>query len=274
MIGGSSFGGRQKNRRACRRQGRARRARVDAPLSPPPGAHRSRRGPLPVRRHPARRMDARDPPDDGGLARGALGPDAALERLRAGIRALNAAHGTIDSERAATTRRSRAPMFRLIASFLAWPPRRRGAGCQRRGVARQPARRARPPGAHYCSRGCFRSRAQGAGSGPISSRCPSRNRAAAARRTCPSALQVIGPRTRAGRACGDAGAGAGLAAAAGSVQTRRGSRRRRCRSRTCTRGCCCRTRRSPFGRRRWRAARAGAVAGRGAALALGVGAAR
>jgi hypothetical protein len=51
-----------------------------------------------------------------------LGPDAALERLRAGIRALNAAHGTIDSDTRGYHETITRAYVRLIASFLGGRP--------------------------------------------------------------------------------------------------------------------------------------------------------
>jgi hypothetical protein len=51
-----------------------------------------------------------------------LGPDAALERLRAGIRALNAAHGTIDSDTRGYHETITRAYVRLIAGFLRGRP--------------------------------------------------------------------------------------------------------------------------------------------------------
>jgi len=51
-----------------------------------------------------------------------FGPDAALERLRAGIRALNAAHGTIDSDTRGYHETITRAYVRLIAGFLAARP--------------------------------------------------------------------------------------------------------------------------------------------------------
>jgi hypothetical protein len=52
-----------------------------------------------------------------------FGPDAALERLRAGIRALNAAHGTVNSDTRGYHETITRAYVRLIAGFLrARPP--------------------------------------------------------------------------------------------------------------------------------------------------------
>ena len=51
-----------------------------------------------------------------------FGPDAALERLRAGIRALNAAHGTIDSDTRGYHETITVAYVRLIARFLRGRP--------------------------------------------------------------------------------------------------------------------------------------------------------
>ena len=51
-----------------------------------------------------------------------FGPDAALERLRAGIRALNAAHGTIDSDTRGYHETITGAYVRLIAGFLRGRP--------------------------------------------------------------------------------------------------------------------------------------------------------
>ena len=51
-----------------------------------------------------------------------FGPDAALERLRAGIRALNAAHGTIDSDTRGYHETITRAYVRLIAGFLGGRP--------------------------------------------------------------------------------------------------------------------------------------------------------
>jgi hypothetical protein len=47
-----------------------------------------------------------------------FGPDAGLERLRAGIRALNAAHGTVDSDTRGYHETITRAYVRLIAAFL------------------------------------------------------------------------------------------------------------------------------------------------------------
>jgi hypothetical protein len=51
-----------------------------------------------------------------------FGPDAALDRLRAGIRALNAAHGTIDSDTRGYHETITRAYVRLIASFIGGRP--------------------------------------------------------------------------------------------------------------------------------------------------------
>jgi hypothetical protein len=51
-----------------------------------------------------------------------FGPDAALERLRAGIRALNAAHGTIDSDTRGYHETITRAYVMLITSFLRGRP--------------------------------------------------------------------------------------------------------------------------------------------------------
>ena len=51
-----------------------------------------------------------------------FGPDAALDRLRAGIRALNAAHGTIDSDTRGYHETITRAYVRLIAGFLRGRP--------------------------------------------------------------------------------------------------------------------------------------------------------
>ena len=50
------------------------------------------------------------------------GPDAALERMRAGIRRLNAAHGTIDSATRGYHETITCAYVRLLAAFLATRP--------------------------------------------------------------------------------------------------------------------------------------------------------
>jgi hypothetical protein len=50
------------------------------------------------------------------------GPDAALERMRAGIRRLNAAHGTIDSDTRGYHETITRAYVRLLAAFLATRP--------------------------------------------------------------------------------------------------------------------------------------------------------
>ena len=50
------------------------------------------------------------------------GPDAALDRMRAGIRQLNAAHGTIDSDTRGYHETITRAYVRLLAAFLATRP--------------------------------------------------------------------------------------------------------------------------------------------------------
>jgi hypothetical protein len=52
-----------------------------------------------------------------------FGPDAALDRLRAGIRALNAAHGTVDSDTRGYHETITRAYVRLVADFLRGRPR-------------------------------------------------------------------------------------------------------------------------------------------------------
>ena len=148
-----------------------------------------------------------------------FGPDAALERLRAGIRALNAAHGTIDSDTRGYHETITRAYVRLLAAFLRARPRRRGAGGQRRGVAREPARRARRPdpslleGAAVLGRGAPRL-------GRARSRAAALAQRAALRSATHFAVGVARHRARALGRVGlalDVGAGAGLAGAAGAV---------------------------------------------------------
>jgi len=51
-----------------------------------------------------------------------LGPDAALARLRAGIRALNAAHGTVDSDTRGYHETITCAYVRLLGAFVATRP--------------------------------------------------------------------------------------------------------------------------------------------------------
>jgi len=51
-----------------------------------------------------------------------FGPDAALDRMRAGIRRLNAAHGTIDSDTRGYHETITCAFVRLLAGFLAARP--------------------------------------------------------------------------------------------------------------------------------------------------------
>ena len=51
-----------------------------------------------------------------------FGPDAALDRMRAGIRRLNAAHGTIDSDTRGYHETITCAFVRLLAAFLAARP--------------------------------------------------------------------------------------------------------------------------------------------------------